>query len=163
MPIQITRRRKEGYLLAAELRIGFVDTDERFVARFGSIDAFVGEHGWPAFRAREAEIVADALAPDRVVALGGGATETVGVRGALAAHATVVFLDESPATIRSRLADERAGRPSLTGDDVASEVDRVLASRLPHYRDAADIVVPPGLSTAAQVAHVIDAWSPRCS
>jgi shikimate kinase len=49
-----------------------------------------------------------------------------------------------PAVIKKRLgldAATQSFRPSLTGADVQSEVDRVLAEREPLYRGAAHLVI----------------------
>ncbi len=150
-----------GAALAAALGRPFVDTDARFVERCGAIGAFVEQHGWDAFRREEAAVVDEALAPGAVVALGGGAVETDAVRDALGARAVVVFLDEGLPTIRARLGI--TPRPSLTGDDVVAEAERLLVARLPHYRALTSITVPPALTTDAQVAHVRAALDARCS
>ncbi|MBA2614289.1 MAG: bifunctional shikimate kinase/3-dehydroquinate synthase [Actinobacteria bacterium] len=63
----------------------FVDTDDEIARRHGPIAQLFEERGEPEFRALEEAVVLEALAsPDpAVIALGGGAVETKGVREAL--------------------------------------------------------------------------------
>lgn len=130
-----------GRALAARTGAHFVDVDERFVAEHGPIAAFVAQHGWPAFRAREAELVAAALQPDTIVATGGGAVTSARTRSLLRERARVLWLEAPPEVLRARLAADAAQRPSLTGAPVLDELAAVLAERTPMYAEVAHVRV----------------------
>jgi 3-phosphoshikimate 1-carboxyvinyltransferase len=138
-----------GRALAAALGLDFVDTDESFVAAHGPIGAYVAKHGWDAFRDREAEAVADALAPGRVVALGGGSVDRESTAALVADRALVVWVRERTETLAARLA--AAPRPALTGLDPADELIAVLERRDPIYAGLSDLELPPGQDVAQRV------------
>lgn len=100
-----------GRLLAERTHVPFVDTDERFVMKYGPIPEFFLHEGETAFRDREARIVADALSEPggAVIALGGGAPLREQTQYLLAGH-DVVALDVGEADVENRLA---SGRPLL--------------------------------------------------
>ncbi|MSR47395.1 MAG: hypothetical protein EXS13_10075 [Planctomycetes bacterium] len=141
--------------LATRLRLDAHDSDASFVARHGPIGCFVAAHGWPRFREIEAELVAELLAPGRVVALGGGAVESEATRERLRRAAIVLHLEEALSTLRQRLA--AAPRPSLTGADSLAELPELLVSRAPHYREVATITLAPGRSVAERVEEAVAA------
>jgi 3-phosphoshikimate 1-carboxyvinyltransferase len=118
-----------------------VDTDEVFVARHGSIAAFVEREGWARFRELEAGIVGEVLAPGVVVAVGGGACEREDTRLVLARECEVVWLDATLALLQERLLDDTT-RPSLTGAGVPAELPHVLARRRPQWAQIAHHVLP---------------------
>lgn len=130
-----------GRALAARTGAHFVDVDERFVAEHGPIAAFVAQHGWPAFRAREEELVAAALQPDTIVATGGGAVTSARTRSLLRERARVLWLEAPLDVLRARLAADAAQRPSLTGAPVLDELAAVLAERTPMYAEVAHVRV----------------------
>lgn len=130
-----------GHALAARTGANFVDVDERFVADHGPIAAFVAQHGWPAFRAREEELVAAALQPDTIVATGGGAVTSARTRSLLRERARVLWLEAPLDVLRTRLAADAAQRPSLTGAPVLDELAAVLAERTPKYAEVAHVRV----------------------
>lgn len=129
--------------VAADLQLTRIDCDEEFERRHGAIGAFVAAHGFARFRELEAQRVAEALHPGRVVALGGGAIETPRVRDLLRDHAVVVWIDEERARIEERVAG--SDRPVITpGGDLRAEIEPLLARRRPLYQAAADLRLPPG-------------------
>src|SRR5262249_14539852 len=121
------------------------------VARHGPIAAFVAQHGWPAFRAREEELVGAAVRPGTIVATGGGAIESERTRACLRERALVVWLDADSALLRERLDADAHDRPSIPGAPVADEIPAVLALRTPLYRDLAHVRIDAALPVAAQV------------
>ncbi len=141
-----------GRALAARTGAAFVDVDERFVALHGPIAAFVAQHGWPAFRAREAELVAASLQPNTIVATGGGAVTEARTRSLLRERARVVWLEAPVDVLRARLAKDAAQRPSLTGAPVLDELAKVLAERTPLYAEVAHVRVDATLPPDALVA-----------
>lgn len=110
----------------------------------------MAEHGWPAFRSIEATLVADALAPGRIVSTGGGAIEDPTTCARLREHSLVVWLDGAADLLRERIAAGSA-RPSLTGASVTDEVATVLARRRPLYEGIATLRLAAAQPTAQQV------------
>lgn len=141
-----------GRALAARTGAVFVDVDERFVALHGPIAAFVTQHGWPAFRTREAELVAASLQPNTVVATGGGAVTEARTRSLLRERARVLWLEAPVDVLRARLANDAAQRPSLTGAPVLDELAALLAERTPLYAEVANVRVDATLPPAALLA-----------
>ena len=134
-----------GPLVADRLGYRFVDLDWLIEARAGrTIPALFAQGGEAAFRAAEAEALAETTrAEGVVVATGGGAlVDPANLRTARAAGA-VVWLRASVDVTLARLGDgsgrplleDRAGRP-LWGDDLAVRVRRLLADREPFYAQA---------------------------
>ncbi len=138
-----------GRKLADQLWKDFVDTDVLTCKRFGndSIAAIWQEHGEPAWRKAETEVVNEALQRDnQVIALGGGTVMIPAVREAIAAttNATRIYLHCQLDELWRRVqADPRsnATRPSLTPlGGGREEIEAVLAQRDPVYRELADRV-----------------------
>ena len=138
-----------GPLVADRLGYRFIDLDWLVEARTGrTVPALFASGGEAAFRAAEAEALAETTrAEGVVVATGGGAlVDPANLRTAQAAG-PVVWLRASAAATLARLGDgsgrplleDRAGRP-LRGDDLAFRVRRLLADREPTYAQA-DLVV----------------------
>ena len=79
-----------GELAATTLAWTFVDADAFFEQKFPSgLRDYVQQHGWPAFRAAEVEVLKELLSklPSRhVISLGGGIVETLEAREILAAY-----------------------------------------------------------------------------
>lgn len=106
-----------GRALAAQLGLPFADTDDLVLAATGRTAAEWVADCEPAFRAEEAAAVNRALSGfDGVLALGGGALVTSGVRAALtAAGVPVVHLQADIATLLGRIGASDT-RPLLAGD-----------------------------------------------
>jgi shikimate kinase len=148
-----------GRLLAARLGWPFLDIDSLITAEHGlSVARIFAQDGEEHFRRLEAEATARVLDPaheyrQAVVALGGGAIETVAVRHLLFHEAAsvpgvvTIFLtaplpellsrcNATPQTAQttcSEAEEETAVRPLLTAPEPPE--DR-LARRLPHYQRA---------------------------
>jgi shikimate kinase/3-dehydroquinate synthase len=119
-----------------------LDSDAALERALGEpLEAFFDRAGEAAFRAREEQVVLEALeaANGAPVALGGGALGSERVREALGVH-TVVWLDEDPATAWER-AGRAGGRP-LARDREAFEA--LYEQRHAVYERAADAIVPAG-------------------
>ncbi|NCC25313.1 MAG: shikimate kinase AroL [Deltaproteobacteria bacterium] len=134
-----------GRMLAAELGLVFVDTDEEIKAETNlSVVEIVAEDGWEAFRRVESRILARvAEGCGQVVATGGGAILSEGNRELLRRRGVVFYLMAEAATLARRLeaSPESGQRPSLTGVNPAQEVARVLAEREPLYMAVADHIM----------------------
>lgn len=143
-----------GKAAAKALGRTFVDLDDVFEEETGTgINEFVDEHGWPAMRALEADILARALtgkplaghsygADNPVVfACGGGVIETPESVVALKRFCGVVFVDRNIADIVEYLEGAGSYRPGL-GDHPATIFER----RLPLYEQCCDyqFTIPKG-------------------
>jgi len=133
-----------GQALARVLQRPFVDLDEVLVSEAGqSIAEIVEAEGWPGFRQREKELVVRLGGhPGQVLAPGGGVVLDPENVDFLRKHALVIWLYADPATLRQRLRQDQGSRdyrPSLTGADPGTEMERVLAEREPLYRASAHL------------------------
>lgn len=149
--------------LGRDAGVAVIDLDDRTMALLGHAtvaDAF-RRAGEPAFR--EAEVRALRAVIDEcgerndglearptgrscVVALGGGTPTAPGARELLGSWAqrggaVIVYMHADPASLRARLREGDASRPSLTGAGVLEEIEAVYAARDPIYRACAHAVV----------------------
>ncbi len=129
--------------LEAARRAGLETTeiDELVAGSFGiPIAAAFERHGEEGFREREAEVVGALLenADGGAIALGGGSVLSERIRAALDRH-TVVWLQVDAAESWRRIAHSE--RPLATS---ATDVEALLAERLPLYEELADAVIPVG-------------------
>ena len=147
-----------GRLLAARLALPFGDADTEVEKRLGMpIAKYFSQHGEAAFRDQEEAALAALLAGPGplVLATGGGVVLRPANRALLRARGGfVVYLVASVETIQDRLRHNAGGRPSLTGRSVVDEVPDQLAVRDPLYHEAADVVVPVGVSADEAVLQI---------
>jgi len=145
-----------GETLGVELNLPFLDTDRIFEDKYGSIQDYVRKNSWSAFRIHEERIVKRELAPDTVLALGGGAIESVGTRTLLSSKSTVVWIQASYETIMRRLLSQQSGkeRPALTDLPLEEETLDKLRRRDPLYQSIAQIVVSADMSLNEQVTEI---------
>lgn len=130
-----------GRRLARALDVPFLDTDSAIEAKTGrTIADIFATDGEQEFRRIEEEVIRAALAEhDGVLALGGGAITSPGVRDALAGH-TVIYLEINAAEGVRRTSGSTV-RPLLAGPDPAGKYRALVADRVPLYRRAATIRV----------------------
>jgi shikimate kinase len=149
-----------GPLLAAELGWNFADLDAEIERRTGqSIAQIFAERGEAAFRKEETAALAAILGHARtVIALGGGAPETLGNRLLLeqTPATAVVYLAAPFATLSARCAQQPGTvRPNFA-DHAAAETR--FATRQPLYQRLAHISIETdGLSPEDSVAAVLAA------
>ncbi len=114
-----------GRLLAAELGLVFLDMDQELMLRHGPISALVTARGWPFFRQKEKELLAELV--DRtgiVIATGGGAIMHEELWTRLKETGFVVWLSAPVAEIQKRMRHDDATssqRPALTAGDAMQE------------------------------------------
>ncbi len=143
-------------LVGAKLHRTVLDSDEQVERATGrSVVQIFDQDGEPAFRAAEAEALAEAAASEVpvVVAVAGGAVLDPRNRRLLGETGTVVWLRASDATLARRVGDGH-GRP-LLGDDPAGSIKRLSAVRAPLYAEVADVTVDVDGRTAEQVAATV--------
>ena len=139
-----------GPPLAAKLGMPFVDLDQQIERTAGRSvpDIFAAEKE-TGFRAREAAALrAVVTGPRSVVALGGGAVTTRGIRHWIRRTGHLVWL-RAPADLCAARAP--TGRP-LLGTDPAGRMAQLAAEREPIYARLADAVVDVAGLSAEQVA-----------
>jgi shikimate kinase len=91
--------------------------------------------GEPAFRALESQALTEILRRETccVLATGGGVIEREENRRALAENAVCIWLRVEPAELARRIRADPTPRPSLTGEDAASEIPNLALRRDPLY------------------------------
>lgn len=139
-----------GELLAAHLGMDFIDSDHVIEERAGkAISDIFTTDGEPAFRALEAQTIADVLSgPDAIVSLGGGALGNESTRELVKSH-TVLWLQTGLAQAVDRVGLNR-NRPLLLGN-VRGQLAALMTAREPIYREAADVVVDTSELSIEQV------------
>lgn len=171
-----------GRAVGALLGRPFVDLDDMVRARFAgsSVAEIWARHGEAAFRAAEADALAGLLTegtPTRgkragvgdvaptgmIVALGGGTPMIDSARQRLdearaSGRARVVLLLADTPVLAARIERDGGTRPSLTGASPSSEVEEVLAARLPTYRALADATFDTASASIAEVAAAVAGW-----
>jgi len=145
-----------GALLAHRLGLGFADVDAEVEAAAGAtIAALFRREGEPAFRAREAAVLARCLAADgRVVATGGGAVLAAGNRRCMRERGLVAWLQAAP-EVQLRRLEGCGDRPLLEGGDRLARLRALAEVRDPLYREVADIAVDTAALDAGAVADAL--------
>lgn len=108
-----------GKKVARLLKVPFIDTDRRIVARYGPIAKFFSEHGEQRYREIERVEVQLALSEGAVVALGGGAIVHAATQTDLAQH-RVALITVSEAVVATRILG--ASRPLVQGVETWSKL-----------------------------------------
>lgn len=151
-----------GRLLAAEMKIDFVDTDALTVSTSGcEISEIVARGGWESFRDLEtAELQKISSKRNLVVSCGGGIILRPLNREILSKAFTVYL--EAPADViakRLELNPLHEQRPSLTGKSSVDEVREVLQQRINYYKESALITVDATRSPEDIVAEILEKMS----
>lgn len=145
-----------GRRVARALGTTFADTDKIIVREHGPIPELFRAQGERRFRELERDAVAEALQGGGVIALGGGAVLDPQTRERLRAH-RVVLLTVAPHIVSSRV--QGSQRPLLAGKDPMAEWERILAERLPVYRQIADTTFDTSSGPLSDVVARIAAWA----
>ena len=135
-----------GSLLADELGMDFADTDVLIEEDAGeSIEAIISTKSWDHFRNLERDLIQRISEKDnQVIATGGGVVINQENVKALKKDGWVVWLDAEPNILKERMdKEQRSGniRPSLTGVDPLAEIEEVINTRRPMYKEAEDFMV----------------------
>lgn len=145
-----------GTVLGQRLGLAQFDTDQLFKRVFGPISEYFAQHGEPAFRAAEEELVGEVLSHNEpfVLSLGGGSVLSAQTRSRLADRCFVVNLKVDEHTALSRL-NGGVGRPVLAGDPVRNWL-RILHERSGLYHEVAQHSIDTtGLDTEGVAAAII--------
>jgi shikimate kinase len=142
-----------GRMLARDLNLRFRDSDHEIEKRTGADIPWIfdveGEQG---FREREAKVIDDlTLAPDVLLATGGGAVLRDENRRCLSRRGTVVYLDTSVELQLKRTSRDKK-RPLLQGGDQEQILRELRRVREPIYQSVADLKVIVGSGSSRKVA-----------
>ncbi len=138
-----------GQRLADRLGFTFLDTDQLICEKKGKpVREIVVEGGWKAFRRCEESVLSELFDQvGSVIATGGGAILHRQIWRKLREETTVIWLTADRDVICKRLAGDDstdAMRPSLTGKGVCEELEEVLTSREPLYRETSHFKIDTG-------------------
>lgn len=145
-----------GKQVARLLRVPFVDTDRRIVARHGPIATIFLERGEEWFRAAERLEVARALGERAVVSLGGGAILNKDTQTELAGQ-RVALITVSADVVGQRLGG--AVRPLLK--DGLESWKAIVEERRTLYERLATRTVDSSHRTTTSMAHELAEWVQR--
>jgi shikimate kinase len=131
-----------GGMLSDRLGWPYVDSDARVEERTGrTVPEIMAEHGEAAFRAEEAQCVAEATTSDGplIVSVAGGAVLDADNRRRIRHAGLVVWLRADVATLARRVGAGQ-GRP-LLGDDPAGSLVLLYQQRRRLYEQLADLTI----------------------
>lgn len=144
-----------GRLVAEQLKFEFLDTDALIEQRSGKkITEIFAQHGEPAFRELEAQIVLEfSQSTHTVISTGGGLPTNPANLKNLKQHSLVICLWAAPEHIYERVR-EQAHRPLLNDPDPLSKIRNLLSAREQFYKQA-DVLLNSDLRSAREVAQQV--------
>lgn len=146
-----------GRHLARQLGWRFADSDAEIERRIGcSIREYFDQHGEPAFRDLEQQVIAEltAGAAGLVLATGGGAVLREANREALRRAGAVVYLRSAPEELFRRLRHD-THRPLLQVRDPLKRLRELYQERDPLYRRTAHYVIETGRPSVPTLVNMI--------
>ena len=142
-----------GVLLAKSLLMHFVDTDLTIQSIYKkSLSAIIEEEGLDAFKRIENDVLAATDEENAVIATGGSAVYGAEAMAHLGRDGTIVHLDVSLSTIKSRLSDIKT-RGVAIADGLT--IDDLYAERAPLYEKYANVTVNCDGKTAEECVDAI--------
>ncbi len=147
-----------GRVLARQLGMEFVDSDEEIIKRTGvTVPHIFDIEGEAGFRQREVVAIRDLVCRDNMVlATGGGAVLDEQNRLSLQQNGIVIYLKASVHDLWQRTRHDR-NRPLLQTDNPRAKLTELFQQRDPLYTRVSDIVVQSGKQSAhALVLHLAD-------
>ncbi len=150
-----------GRIVAKRLGREFRDTDRMIEEITGlSIARIFSERSEAYFRNLEREVIAQIrYQKNLVVAVGGGSVIPKENRDNLAANGVIICLCATSDTLKKRLADQ-SGRPLLSGGDVESRIEQILAERKAIYDSLEWKIITDDLSLEEVADAVIEILDP---
>ena len=144
-----------GRLVADQLRLDYLDTDELIQSRTGrTINDIFAKDGEPAFRALEHQVTEELATRERtLIATGGGLPTRPENLDSLKKHALVVCLWASPEKIWERVKNQ-THRPLLHGPEPQKKIRDLLAAREQYYRQA-DVLINTDIRSVREVAQQV--------
>lgn len=150
-----------GRLLAFTLGFDFVDMDQVIEEREScSIRDMVANHDWAYFRSKEKKLLQELVGRENIViATGGGAVLHHEIWPQIMQSFVSVWLFADHETICQRLANDTKSaeqRPSLTGQNILAEVEKLLADREPLYRKCSHLAINTSRLSPREVVNEIE-------
>ncbi len=145
-----------GQMLAKQLQVDFIDSDEVIVEKAGmTIADYFEKNGEAAFRQLETDTLKELASKPGIIATGGGIVTGEGNRDALKQAHNVVFLKADPLVSLDRIMnDEHVIRP-LVLEKSSEEIVDLFTGRLQLYEECADWVVDTSELTPQEVCQDI--------
>jgi len=145
-----------GKMLARDLGLEFIDTDQEVERRAGADISWIfdveGEEG---FRLRETNVMNDLTLKSKVLlATGGGSVLRPENRRVLVARGVVVFLDTT-VEMQLKRTEKDKKRPLLQNGNPRETLTRLKAERDPIYQELCDIKITLGDSSSRKVVNTI--------
>lgn len=140
--------------LAKKLEVDVYDTDLEIVKKAGmTINEIFSIKGEEEFRGLESEVLYSMPNADAVVATGGGIIGSEKNRGFLKGKKNVVFLHADFSAIMGRLKGDDT-RPLLSKNNMEA-AERLYSSRLPLYKETANIEIDTSEKTVSRIVDEI--------
>jgi len=160
MGYRCTGKSSVGIKIAERLRMRFFDTDHLIVEQSHlSIRELVNEGGWNLFRRKEKDVIRKlATIVGSVIATGGGAFEDPENGVCLKRNGLVIWLHADADTVIKRMESDRINihqRPSLSADDLYTEVITTMEKREPAYRQIADFTIDTSTKSIGSIVDEI--------
>jgi shikimate kinase len=160
MGYRCTGKSSVGMKIAERLRMHFFDTDHLIVEQSHmSIRELVNEGGWSLFRRKEKDVIRKLASTVRsVIATGGGAFEDPENGECLKRNGLVIWLHADADTVIKRMESDRMSihqRPSLSADDLYTEVITTMEKREPAYRRIADFTIDTSTKSIGSIVDEI--------
>lgn len=149
-----------GKIIAEKMNRIFVDTDKMIEEKTGSsIEEIVSREGWEYFRDIEKVVVEEVSSKNNlVIATGGGIVMKEDNMENLKEKGFIVWLKGDADILSERMEKDHGKgirRPSLTGENPAAEIRRVLEIRDTLYEKAGDFIVDTNRISFQEVAELI--------
>ena len=131
-----------GRILAKNLGLSFLDTDEEIEHRSGASVSWIFDiEGETGFRDREEQVVKEITKrKDTVISTGGGVVLRQKNRQILSARGFVVYLRASVEDLLARMNGDKK-RPLLRVDDPQEKIRQIVTERDPLYTETADFII----------------------
>ena len=145
-----------GRLLAKELDLEFVDSDQEIERRAGANIAWIFDvEGEAQFRDRESAMIEELTKRSKVlVATGGGSILRSENRKKLISRGVVVFLDTS-LELQIKRTEKDKKRPLLQNDDPEGVLKKLKTERHSSYQEVSDIYVFVGQESSKHIVNSI--------
>jgi len=155
-----TGKSSVGIKIAERFHMDFFDTDHLIVEQSHmSIRELVNKGGWSLFRKKERDVIRKIAAiVGSVIATGGGAFEDPENSERLKRNSLFIWLHADAETVIQRMESDQGSidqRPSLSTDDLHTEVINTMGKREPVYRRIADFTIDTSIKSIESIVDEI--------
>lgn len=142
--------------VARGLAQDFVDMDELLCQRLGmSIKDYFDQHGEAAFRAVEAQLLAELIDTDLVVSTGGGVVVSPENRKLLTQNADNIYLKADFETLYQRIQQDAVQERPLFLNQSKSDLQQIFEQRQAWYEEVATQIVDTRLKSPQEIIEEI--------